>query len=129
MRYILDRGHPSQLPCGGRGLSWGLGLVFAVASKYLISLSRPWVFGNPEGITKECGRMGSRPYGFPSSVISMACFRRCGSGFEVAGIPVLLALRHQSLKTRDSPRRPEQPSTPGNGMRENLTTFTLTFCH
>ena len=55
MRYILDRGHPLQLPCGGRGLSWGLGLVFAVASKYLISSSRPWVFGNPFGITKECG--------------------------------------------------------------------------
>ena len=58
IRYTLDRTHPLQVPCGGRGLSLGLGLVFALASKYLFSSPRPWECGNPEGISKECGKGG-----------------------------------------------------------------------
>jgi hypothetical protein len=58
MRYILDRTHPLQVPCGGRGLCLGLGLVFALASKYLFSSPRPWECGNPEGISTECGKGG-----------------------------------------------------------------------
>ena len=30
IRYTLDRGHPLQVPCGARGLSLGLWLVFAL---------------------------------------------------------------------------------------------------
>jgi hypothetical protein len=52
IRYTLDRGHPLQVPCSGRGLILELGLVFALASEYLFSSSRPWKCGNPEGISK-----------------------------------------------------------------------------
>jgi hypothetical protein len=47
--------------------------------KTYIQSSRPWECGNPEGISTECGKGGSRLHGFPPfpySVISMACFSR-----------------------------------------------------
>ncbi len=54
----------------------------------------------PKGFPKSVGSVGSRPYGFPCfphSVISTACFRRSGSGFEVAHNPVLRAVWNLTL--------------------------------
>ena len=66
-------------------------VVFAFASEYLISSSRPWECGNPEGISKECGKGGK-----PASWLSM--------------LSILLSFPWPALETRftksQSPRRP-----------------------
>jgi hypothetical protein len=60
---LLD-GRCSATECTGTSVTlWtgdirGFSLVFAVASKYLISSSRRWECGNREGISKECGKGG-----------------------------------------------------------------------
>jgi hypothetical protein len=60
--------------------------------KTYIQSSRPWECGNPEGISKECGKGGKPAYGFPPfphSVISMACFSpgRCWSYIDQPNAP------------------------------------------
>src|SRR6266478_4386576 len=56
-------------------------LDVAIASKYLISSSRPWECGNPEGISKECGKGGKSALWL--SMLSILChfhalfFARC----------------------------------------------------
>jgi len=78
IRYILDRGHPLQLPRGARGP--GLKLLHLSLALFLYIYTRRRGRGNvviPKGFPKSVGRMGSRHYGFPCfpySVISMACF-------------------------------------------------------
>ena len=52
MRYVVDLRHPLQAPCGGDGSSGG------GHEKTYIQSSRPWECGNPEGISKECGKGG-----------------------------------------------------------------------
>src|SRR5260370_31677050 len=102
MSYTLDRTHPLQVPCGGRGLSLELGLFFALASEYLFSSLRPWECGNPEGISKECGK-GGKP-ALWLSMLSILChfhglLYRCGSGFEVAETPVSWEIRFQVMRS------------------------------
>ena len=60
LRYTLDRGHPLQVPRGGRGLIWDLGLVFAVVSKYLSRRRGRGNVGILKGFPTEL-RMGLRP--------------------------------------------------------------------
>jgi hypothetical protein len=92
MRYVVDLAHPLQVPCGGGGLKRR---VFAVASKYLISSSRPWECGNPEGISKECGKSGKPAlwlsmlsilchfHGLPFGYLAASfCHKRIVSDFE-----------------------------------------------
>jgi hypothetical protein len=55
IRFTFDRGHPLQVPCGGKAQFWVERWVFADASKYLFSSSRQWEFGNPKVVSKECG--------------------------------------------------------------------------
>src|ERR1035437_2231686 len=59
MRYAVDLRHPLQAPCGGDGSSCG-------DTRRHLSQSRPWECGNPEGISKECGKGGK-----PASWLSM----------------------------------------------------------
>src|SRR5216683_1787082 len=60
MRYAVDLRHPLQAPCGSNAPVEG-----AREDIYLQS-SRPWECGNPEGISKECGKGGK-----PASWLSM----------------------------------------------------------
>src|SRR5580693_573021 len=57
MRYVVDLRHPLQAPCGAK-------------NRY-VQQSRPWECGNPEGISKECGKGGK-----PASWLSMLSIRR-----------------------------------------------------
>jgi hypothetical protein len=57
--------HPLQVPCGARGLSLGLWLVFALAPKHLTRRRGRGNVGIPKGFPKSVGRVESRPYGFP----------------------------------------------------------------
>src|SRR5271156_7067296 len=78
MRYVVDLRHPLQAPCGNNAPVEG-----AREDIYLQS-SRPWECGNPEGISKECGKGGK-----PASWLSMLSILCHFHG--------LLSLRNQSL--------------------------------
>jgi hypothetical protein len=95
IRYTLDRGHPLQVPCGARGLSLGLWLVFVLASESLSSSWRPWECGNPEGISKECGKDGKPALWL--SMLSILCHFHGlllrADKVEVAGNPGLREIR------------------------------------
>ena len=62
MRYVVDLRHPLQAPCGGDSFR------FREHEKTYIQSSRPWECGNPEGISKECGKGGK-----PASWLSILC--------------------------------------------------------
>ena len=58
----------APLRCNGLGFGLSCSLQFEICQQ-----SRPWECGNPEGISKECGKGGKRLHGFacfPYSVIS-----------------------------------------------------------
>src|SRR3984885_10034603 len=65
MRCAVDLRHPLQAPCGGYGRVEG-----ARKERYIQS-SRPWECGNPEGISKECGK-GGKPASWLST-LSILC--------------------------------------------------------
>jgi hypothetical protein len=65
MRYAVDLRHTLQAPCGDDGSS------SPGHEKRYIQSSRPWECGNPEGISKECGK-GGKPVSWLSA-LSILC--------------------------------------------------------
>ena len=89
LRYAVDLRHPLQPPCGGADSSNG-------HDKTHIQSSRPWECGNPEGISKECGKGGK-----PASWLSILCHFHGlfaeGNGrlLDVPSLSEMSSTRHQ----------------------------------
>jgi hypothetical protein len=65
MRYVVDLRHPLQAPCAGEQFE------LRGCEKTYVQSPRPWECGNPEGISKECGK-GGRPASW-LSMLSILC--------------------------------------------------------
>jgi hypothetical protein len=80
MRYAVDLIHPYK------PLALAMVRVEGHEKTYVRS-SGPWGYGNPEGISKECGnRLHGFPC-FPPAVIPMACFSGGDAGLNLGSLP------------------------------------------
>ena len=81
MRYVVDLRHPLQTPCGRYGrVEWARKDIY-------IQSSRPWECGNPEGISKKCGK-GGKPASWLSTLSILCHFHGLLFGRQMLDKPI-----------------------------------------
>jgi len=110
IRYTLDRGLSITTPCGPKALdSVSLGLLSGTCQQ-----SKPWECGNPEGISKGCGK-GGKP-ALWLSMLSILC--------HFHGLLFTQAMPDLQLNQPSN-----APYSPRNARRDRLSTSAFAIMH